>query len=78
MKLPAKNQTKHNPNWSHTPDHPYRMLIIGGSGPGRTNALLNLIYYQPDIGNIYPCTKDPYGSKYRLLIRKLEDARIKH
>ena len=38
-----KNKTKHNKNWPYIPDHPYRMLIIGGSGSGKTNALINLI-----------------------------------
>ena len=27
----------HNPNWPYIPDHPYRILIIGGSGPGKSN-----------------------------------------
>ena len=27
----------HNPNWTYIPDHPYRILIIGGSGPGKSN-----------------------------------------
>ena len=27
-------------------DHPYKMLIIGGSGSGKTSALLNLIKAQ--------------------------------
>ena len=31
-----ENQTKHNINWPHIPDHPYRILIIGGSGLGNT------------------------------------------
>ena len=35
--------------FSYIPDHPYRVLIIGGSGSGKTNALLNLINNQPDI-----------------------------
>ena len=30
-------------------DHPYRILIIGGSASGKTNALLNLINHEPDI-----------------------------
>ena len=38
-----KNRRKHNPNWPYIPDNPYRTLIIGGSGSGKTNALLNLI-----------------------------------
>ena len=48
-----ENKTKHNQNWSYIPDHPYRILIIGGSGSGKTNALLNLINNQPDIDKIY-------------------------
>ena len=35
-----ENITKHNPNWPYIPDHPYRILIIGGSGSGKTNAYL--------------------------------------
>ena len=34
---------EHNPNWPEIPDHPYRMLIIGDSGSGKTNSLFNLI-----------------------------------
>ena len=30
-------------NWPYIPDYPYRILIIGGSGSGKTNLLLNLI-----------------------------------
>ena len=45
------NQTKtvHNKNWPYIPDHLYRILTIGGSGSGKTNALLNLIENQPDV-----------------------------
>ena len=43
---------KHNPNWPQIPDHPYRILIIGGSGSGKTNSLLNLIIQQPNIDKI--------------------------
>ena len=42
-----ENRTEHNKNWPHTPDKPYRIIIIGGSGSGRTNLLLNLIEGQP-------------------------------
>ena len=55
-----KNWTKHNKNWPYIPDHPYRILIIGGSGSGKTNLLLNLIENQPDIDKIYFYVKDPY------------------
>ena len=36
-------KTKHNKNCPCIPDHPYRILITGGSGSGKTNLLLNLI-----------------------------------
>ena len=38
-----ENIIEHNSKWPYIPDHPYRILIIGGSGSGKTNALLNLI-----------------------------------
>ena len=34
-------------------DHPSRILIAGGSGSRKTNALLNLINNKPDIDKIY-------------------------
>ena len=40
------SKKKHNLNWPYLPDHPYKILIIGGSGTGKTNALLNLINNQ--------------------------------
>ena len=48
-----ENKIKHNKNWPYIPDHPYRILIIGGSGSGKTNLLLNLTENQPDIDKIY-------------------------
>ena len=40
----ANNKNKgHNEKWSYIRDHPYRILIIGGSGSGNKNTLLNLI-----------------------------------
>ena len=44
-----ENKLKQNSNWPYIPDHPYRVLIIGGSGSGKTNALFNLIHNLPDI-----------------------------
>ena len=38
-----ENTNKHSEKWSLIPDHPYKTLIIGGSGSGKTNALLDLI-----------------------------------
>ena len=39
-------EINHNPNWPYILDHPYRILIIGGSGLGKTKVLLNLIKHQ--------------------------------
>ena len=69
---------KHNPNWPEIPDYPYRVLIVGGSGSGKTNSLFNLINHQPDIDKIDLYTKDPYEAKYQFLINKREDAGRKH
>ena len=55
-----ENIKEHNLNWSQNPDCPYRILIIEGSGSGKTNPLLNLINQQPYIDNIYLYAKDPY------------------
>ena len=47
-------EINHNPNLLYIPDHPYRILIIGSSGTGKTNTLLNLIKNQrPGIDKIY-------------------------
>ena len=73
-----ENKTEHNKNWPYIPDHPYRILIIGGSGSGKTNALLNLIENQPDIDKIYLYAKDPYEAKYQYLINKREGVGINH
>ena len=74
----SENKTKHNKNWPYIPDHLYRILIIGGSGSGKTNLLLNLIENQPDIDKIYLYAKDPYESKYQYLIDKKESIGINH
>ena len=72
-----KNKTKHNPNWPYIPDHPYRILIIGGSGSGKTNALFNLISNQSDIDKIYLYPKGVYEPKYQFLINKRERVGLK-
>ena len=48
-----ENRTEHNKNWPYIPDHPYRILIIGHSGSGKTNLLLNLTENEPDIDKLY-------------------------
>ena len=39
-------EINHNLNWPCIPDHPYRILIVGASGSGKSNVLLNVIKYQ--------------------------------
>ena len=56
----------------------YRILIIGGSGSGKTNALLNLINEQKDIDKIYLYAKDLSESMFEYLIKSRENAGIKH
>ena len=73
-----ENNKEHNKKWPFIPDHPYRILIIGGSGSGKTNALLNLIKEPDDIDKIYLYTKDLSEAKYEFLIKKREDVGIKH
>ena len=73
-----ENNKEHNEKSSFIPDHPYRILIIGGSGSGKTNALLILIKEQDDIDKIYLYSKDLSEPKYEFLIKKREDAGIKH
>ena len=73
-----ENKKEHNFNWPYIPDHPYRIFIIGGSGTGKANALLNLINNQQDIDKIYSYVKDPYEDKYQYLINKRESVGLKH
>ena len=73
-----ENKVMRNPNWPYIPDHPYRIIITGGSGSGKTNALLNLIEDQPEIDKIYLHAKDSYEDKYQFLINKRESVGLKH
>ena len=63
-----KNNKKHNEKCPYIPDYPYRILIIGRS---RSNE-------QNDIDKIYLYARDLNKSKYKILIKKLKDAPIKH
>ena len=73
-----ENKINYNPNWSYIRDHSYRILIIGGSGSGKTKALLNLINTKPDIDQIYLYAKDPHEDKYQFLKNKRKSIGEKH
>ena len=73
-----ENIIEHNLKWPYIPDHPYIILIIGSSGSGKTNALLNLINNQPDIDKLYLYAKDPCEKKYQYLINKREEVGLDH
>ena len=49
------NIKEDNPNYPEIPDHPYRILVTGGSGSGKTNALLNLVNHEANINNFFIC-----------------------
>ena len=72
------NIKEHNPNQPRIPDHPYRILINGGSESGKINSLFNLISQQPDIDKIYLYAKGPYEAKYQFLINKREGTSLAH
>ena len=72
-----ENNKEHNKKWPFIADHLYRMLIIGGSESGKTNALLNLLKEQ-DMDKIYLYTKDLSEPKYEFLIKMRENVGIKH
>ena len=74
----SENRIENNRNWPYIPDHPYRILIIGGSGSRKTNVLLNLLEKQSDIDKIYLHAKDLYEAKYQYLINIRENVGIDH
>ena len=70
-----KNNKDDDKNW------PYRILIIGLSGSGKTNVLLNLIQKQNNsnpIDKIYLYAKDLSKPKYQFLIENCVNAGMKN
>ena len=45
-RITNENNKEQNEKWPYIPDHPYRILIIGGTRSGKTNALINFINEQ--------------------------------
>ena len=67
-----ENKKKHNEKWPYIPDNPYKIMIIGGFGSRKTNALINLINEQNDDKTYL------YVRECEYLIKKRKDAGIKH
>jgi hypothetical protein len=73
--MPKKFLLKsHNPNYKdHKLNLPFRMLIIGGSGAGKTQTLMNLIrVMNGTINNIYIITKNRDEPLYNYLESKVD------
>ena len=69
---------EHNPNWPEIPDHSYRILIIGGSGSGKTNAPLNLTNHETNYDKKFLPTRSPFKVKYQSLVNKRESTGLKY
>ena len=48
------------------------LVIIGGPGSGKTNALINLINEQSDIDKIYLYAKDLSKPKYKFWLKNVK------
>ena len=74
----GQNTQEHNTHWPKIPNHPYKILTVGGFGSGETNALLSIINCQPDIDKIYFNNKHLFESKYQFLIKNGEGVGLKY
>ena len=71
-------KVNYNPNRLYISDHPDNIVIIDGSVLGKTNVSLTLVkHQQPDIDKTSLYVKDPFESKYQLLINGSEKVGIK-
>jgi len=78
--IPKKYLLKqHNPHYeTHKIKLPFRMIIAGNSGSGKTQTLLNLIYNMPDtFEKIFITTKCKDEPLYNFLEDKLKDKGLK-
>jgi len=73
-KIPERFLLKsHNPYYeTHHIKLPFRLIICGSSGSGKTQTLMSLIYNMPDtFENIYICTKNKDEPLYNYIDEKL-------
>jgi hypothetical protein len=71
--MPKKYLLKsHNPNYEiHGLKIPFRMLIVGGSGAGKTQTLLNILHnFGETFQNVYVITKNRDEPLYNYLVDK--------
>ena len=61
-----ENKIERNLKQPYIPDDLYRLLEIGGSGSGKTNALLSATNKKPDIGKIHLYAKDLYEANFNI------------
>ena len=71
------NKQQNKPDWPQIPDHLYVILIVGGCGSGKMNALLGQILHKPDIDKIFLCVKDPCV-RISVSHKNSEEAGLKH
>ena len=54
----------HNLKWPYIPNYPYRILILGFTGSGKTTPLHDVISHQFDIDKKYLNAEHPHKAKY--------------
>ena len=64
---------KNNEKWPYIPDHLHRIIIIGGSGSGKTHALINLINEKNDTDKIYLYARD--YAKHLINLKNTEETK---
>ena len=67
LEVTGENTQEHNARWTQIPGHLYRIQTECGSGPGKTNAIIDLINQQSDVHKIFLYAKDLNEPKYRYL-----------
>ena len=71
-RITNENNKNRNEKWRYIPDHPFRILIIGCFGSGKTKTLLDLINQQHDIDKNYLYAIYLNEPKYDILIKYIK------
>jgi len=62
-----ENKETHEQRSKFMPKHPFRLLMVGGSGSGKTNVLINMLVRYLNYDKIYIYAKELQQSKYQWL-----------